>query len=120
MKLTQTQISVLADEIIKQIEEKNKNVQPPASFKRIVSNLEKLQKQISKIEEEITVLKREGEVEYKKFTGRNIQKWDIVNELKNPRISPDKNSIVTKIQLQCIFNNNQSLEDFIKRIVDRY
>lgn len=125
MKLNNTQIKALAQEVLNKIPDTKKEFtkEQLTKYTKVVNKFKELQKQIDKLNDEQDIIIKE--VENSGLFG-HIYHSDLqsIDELKTNLILKDKKptleQIIQKITLETIFETKESLTEFIDHLVKEY
>lgn len=125
MKLNNTQIKALAQEILNKIPTKEPKFtkEQLTKYTKIVNKFKELEKQIDKLNNEQNIILKkvkESVLFHYIYTSdlQNIEKLESRLILKDEK--PTLDQIIQKITLETIFETKESLTDFIDKLVKEY
>lgn len=125
MKLNNTQIKALAQEVLNKIPETKKEFTKKqlTKYTKIVNEYKKISNEISVLEEKLATIKKDinntGEFRY--CYGSDLMDIkELEKELIIKNEKPHLDEIVHKITLETIFETKESMNDFIDNLVRQY
>jgi uncharacterized protein YdcH (DUF465 family) len=125
MKLNNTQIKALAQEVLNKIPETKLKFtkEQTVKFSKIVAEYNKLDKENTALENKMIAIKnnlKESDLFHHYLYGDDIKD---IKKLENKLFNPGKpflEEIIQKITLETIFETKDSMNDFINNLVNQY